>query len=757
VSGPLPSTLAARARVIAALTAALPGLGPPAAGAALEAARAHAGRALRELDAFLAAGPEAVTGQAGDFPLAWARLARVLGDAGHAVTLPGCASCGAVTSGLLPSPAGRVCARCAPRREPKACARCRLATIMARRPEGGICNRCYRADPAVAAECTQCGRLRVPAGRGPDGRPVCDRCWGRPVAACSSCGVTARVKARGSDGPLCAACYRDQRQPARACARCGQAGPIASRAAGQDICYRCYRRPSAETACQVCGRVRTCQRTRAGTLACRSCQPVPRAACARCGRARVVAANWPLGPVCHSCYTTIRTRPARCGRCHAIRPLIAASVIGDQQAGICGPCAGLPAGNACSGCDSGAAPYAGGRCARCVLRDRLADLLSGPDGQVSPQLAPLAGALGSAANPGKALEWLSRSPAARLLARLAAGNLPVSHDLLDELPPGHGERYLRHALVAAGVLPERNDDLERIPAWLDSVLAGQPARHAALIRPFTTWDQLRRARRRTAGQTRTPATAARIRGRVRLALRFLDWLDANGTDLADLRQADVESWLSEGKNRYGIRYFLHWAARRGLTAEHDIPRPPAARSDPIMDEPERWQHINCCLGDDTLPLEVRLAGTLILLFGIPASRIRQLTPGHVSHHGDRTYLHIGDAPLLLPPRVADLLNRVVRSPRPRSRLNRDSQQRWLFPGLVPGQPITPKAFSSNLTRHGIQTRPGHGAALIALAGELPVPVLADLLGVHIHTAQKWAAHVQRDWATYLAAREGGDE
>ena len=80
----------------------------------------------------------------------------------------------------------------------------------------------------------------------------------------------------------------------------------------------------------MCGRTQTCQRTRAGTLVCKSCLPLPRPSCARCGRYRVAAANWPIGPVCHSCYTIIRTAPGSCARCGATRPLIAGDTGGRE-------------------------------------------------------------------------------------------------------------------------------------------------------------------------------------------------------------------------------------------------------------------------------------------------------------------------------------------------------------------------------------------------------------------------------------------
>ena len=40
---------------------------------------------------------------------------------------------------------------------------------------------------------------------------------------------------------------------------------------------------------------------------------------------------------------------------------------------------------------------------------------------------------------------------------------------------------------------------------------------------------------------------------------------------------------------------------------------------------------------------------------------------------------------------------------------------------------------------------------MALAADLPAAILADLLGLHINTAVRWATYARRDWADYLAA------
>ena len=41
-----------------------------------------------------------------------------------------------------------------------------------------------------------------------------------------------------------------------------------------------------------------------------------------------------------------------------------------------------------------------------------------------------------------------------------------------------------------------------------------------------------------------------------------------------------------------------------------------------------------------------------------------------------------------------------------------------------------------------------------LAGEIPAALLADLLGVHVATATKWAEIAGRPWADYAAQRAG---
>jgi hypothetical protein len=74
------------------------------------------------------------------------------------------------------------------------------------------------------------------------------------------------------------------------------------------------------------------------------------------------------------------------------------------------------------------------------------------------------------------------------------------------------------------------------------------------------------------------------------------------------------------------------------------------------------------------------------------------------------------------------------------------------PGNLRGQHLQSAGFYKLLRHHGVPLRPARPASLIAFTGELPSPVVADLLDVHIHTAQQWADYRRSDWVTYLASR-----
>jgi hypothetical protein len=149
----------------------------------------------------------------------------------------------------------------------------------------------------------------------------------------------------------------------------------------------------------------------------------------------------------------------------------------------------------------------------------------------------------------------------------------ITHDLLDDLPQTQALHYVREMLVNSGVLPVRNEHLERLAPWLEYLLRGKPAHHARLIRPFTHWFVFRRARR----------TAT----------------------------------------RRAVRYFLPWAHGRGLARDLNVPLPPRQEPERLLAESDHIQQLDRCLTDEDMPLDLRVAGALVLLFGMLVSRITQ--------------------------------------------------------------------------------------------------------------------------------------
>ncbi len=78
---------------------------------------------------------------------------------------------------------------------------------------------------------------------------------------------------------------------------------------------------------------------------------------------------------------------------------------------------------------------------------------------------------------------------------------------------------------------------------------------------------------------------------------------------------------------------------------------------------------------------------------------------------------------------------------------------WLFPGARVGSHLGSGSLTRLLNnKTGIFIRAARGAALSALAGDLPAPVLAELLGLSISAATGWVAVAAKDDADYLAAR-----
>jgi hypothetical protein len=599
----------------------------------------------------------------------------------------------------------------------------------------------------TAPACVVCGKTGAPLAAG-DGGGMCARCRHRYRAtACAVCGQVKPVAGRTRGGqPWCETCRRRERGHRR-CGICGVTASIALR--GRDgkpeVCVNCYRLP--EAVCTGCGRRRPCIFADTDHPTCKTCAPRAVAACARCGWQRPPTARWPDGPVCDPCYTAALRRRGRCTGCGQTRRLVAPP---GPEATRCADCAGIPASHQCAECGLEDKLYERGRCAPCSLRRRATDLLCAGTGRVPDQFAAVFTAITATPSPRTALNWLRNGAGTGLLADLAAGRLPVTHQALDNHPQPPAADYLRHMLIAGGVLEGRDEDLARTERWLADLLAGldDPA-HRRLITAYATWRVIRRLRRRAERTTAPRTYTATARNNIKAAAAFLTWLSTQQSTLDHVSQRQVDSYLTLGPGAWHVRDFLAWTADTGRSPRLHVPTP--GRSTGRAADPTAWQAtVRRLLHDHTLDPGDRVAGILLTLFGQQLSRITALTTDQLTHTGGGFHLRLSHHTVPLPEPLTGCVHDLLTGARVHHSIGSPATTNWLFPGHHPGRPITAYRLGQRLRALGIDARADRRTALTHLGAHLPAAVLAELTGIHPTTAVGWTRHSAADWATYAA-------
>jgi len=738
------------------IAAVIPGLDEPTAGTLVEVV-SHGRKGLAMLHRHLSAHPDALTSGDSDCPTVFGRLVRSLTQQGYSVTPLRCHGCG--RGGLTLNchvTGGRLCGTCANSYRARPCSRCgRVRTVHARENGNPVCQPCYNTDPATGTHCWACGDLTRIAAHTPDGHPICRHCYQPPTRICIHCGQNKRPRVRSGDGPVCATCVT---HPPRRCQRCGTITKLATRSdAHVDLCRACLPTRN-HTECHLCRRLgpwRTS--TRLGGKTCPDCLRATFTAqhqeCALCHQSRRIITTWPLGPVCGTCYKRTRTHRGACAHCGNTDILLGRDI---TDAGLCATCCPTARHNyRCTRCGDTGFFLTTGICARCQTGDRIHELLAGNDNRIPAQLEPFAEALRTSDSPEAILQWLRPGqPAATILNHLTTLGEPISHDLLDTVEQTLALHRLRQTLIHTRVLPDRADYLERLAPWLEEQLRGHPPDRAHLLRTYTHWTLLRRARQRTRTRPFTPCAGNWLRTRVRATLNFLTWLDQQHLTLATVTQPKIDRWLTATPTdaTYTAREFLYWARQHRLAGDVTIPKKPHHSSLAPITEDDRWTQLRRCLHEQTLPTDVRAAGALVLLFGLPVSRITTLQRHDIHTAPDgTTWLQMTHHRLLLPAAVAALLREQLDHGTGAAMLARD-QHRWLFPGGLPGRPARDGLYRALRAHLPVHLRRARSAALAALAADIPAAVLADLLDLNINTAITWANYAQHDWTAYLHAR-----
>lgn len=475
--------------------------------------------------------------------------------------------------------------------------------------------------------------------------------------------------------------------------------------------------------------------------------------CSRCKRmANQHRVSWPGEKLCNSChYTAMQTR----GDC----PLCENSGIlpgRDHLTGrpVCPTCAGIPTTISCRRCDAQGAVYRLGICVRCALREDLTALMI-DHADDRPTMTRLVDILCDVDRPASIMTWKRSTRVHLLLAGLADGRIPLTHDGLDGAGTYQQTRHLRSILEHHLLLPPRDEPLIRFEHWLaEKVGAIEDPAVRAPIEQFATWHHLRRLRAVSRPGRSSDAGIRNARQDVTEAIKFLTWLHAvHQRTAANCRQQDVDEWLASGAStRTKIRTFLTWARRTRLTRtgapSNRQPLPASA-----LTHEERLSWIKELLTGDSSTLAHRVAGILVLLYAQPLTKIAALTTSAVVTDDDgETRILLGEEAIPLPKPFAIMMNEhLAARPNMRTVGAGGPANPWLFPSQNPGHHLAPQRVMSRLRQLGINVRASKNTALQSLVAEVPAPLVAQMLGYSHPTTQLHAALAATTWARYVAS------
>lgn len=457
--------------------------------------------------------------------------------------------------------------------------------------------------------------------------------------------------------------------------------------------------------------------------------------------------HWPDGYVCVSCVRRGVSRRARCPGCGADRPL--PGVNGDGTP-ICVDCAGITTCFVCTTCGREGELWFARTCLRCSLRRRVGDVMADATGEVPAVLAPVRDAIAAMADPWAGLIWLQSSGVRHRLTALATGAAPISHDGLDQLPTGRGREYLRELLMVHRVLPRRDKYLLAFQRWAAARLVEVDERDRRLVQLYLRWRHERELVARAETGPLSYEVTATARARTNAGIRLLSWLRGRGTMLDRCNQAEVDTWYATASHPHGADDFLNWAIRH----RHCPPLRLPSRQKPSPgkgEEAERKRLLTRMLTDDTIALDVRVAGCLMLLLAQPTSRIVTFTLDQIDMDDDEVRLRLGRHPVPLPEPVGRLVIQLAAARRNLTSAGQPDSP-WLFPGQAPGRHVQSKQLGKRLARAGVRSSVNRRTALAALAADAPAPVLADALGFHPRTTAQLVGELGIDWADYAAAK-----
>jgi hypothetical protein len=153
------------------------------------------------------------------------------------------------------------------------------------------------------------------------------------------------------------------------------------------------------------------------------------------------------------------------------------------------------------------------------------------------------------------------------------------------------------------------------------------------------------------------------------AINLTSWLHIQELTLEDLHQDLLDEWVAAGTSRRRwVRLFVIWLKRNGACGELHVQRPQTASPTIPLADRERIETLHTLLANTTLNPRDRLAGSLLLLYAQPITRIARLATSDVHTEQGAIAIRLGKGVLELPESLAEIALEVRR---------RAGTSRWL--------------------------------------------------------------------------------
>ena len=337
--------------------------------------------------------------------------------------------------------------------------------------------------------------------------------------------------------------------------------------------------------------------------------------------------------------------------------------------------------------------------------------------------------------PKSTLLWLNKSTVRETWSSITKASEPITHSFLDGLPKQHVTGKIRATLVAFDILPPRDEQLRRFELWLAQIVEELRFRDdKVIVLQYANWCLLSRFRE---GAPMRVSQDRNFRRQIRYTIQFLNYLAELDVRLGDAEQHILDYFLAnQDVPRWHIGSFINWSRKHGVSHLSVVYGKYYPKFEIFEDPDERIRQVSRLLEDEEITNRDKFIALLILIYGLPLSRLVLLKRSDLTVNEDRVQLLVGRRPLTLAKPVAmiaamyvsDALSKVVRS----------TADDWLFPGQFVGNHLSASYANTRMRACGVSVRTAKQTAILDLAVLLNETVNAELLGYSIETTGRWA-------------------